>query len=151
MVATSERTLIRLAWWAWAASLALLATGVGMLIVVRYRYPGAPAYSYWRETTVVPAGYATLGLVIATRRPRHSVGWLLMGCGLTGSLQLVTGQYAVLAGPAGLPGRLHAMWTASQFQITWVGLVLLLLLLFPTGRLPSPRWRPSAASRTIET
>jgi hypothetical protein len=140
-MAMSERTLIRLAWWAWAASLALLATGVGMLLVVRYRYPGAPAYGYWRESTIIPAVYATLGLVIATRRPRHPVGWLLMGCGLTGSLQLVTGQYAVLAGPAGLPGRLQAMWTASQFQITWVGLVLLLLLLFPTGRLPSPRWR----------
>jgi hypothetical protein len=146
VMAMSERTLIRLGWWAWAASLALLATGVGMLLVVRYRYPGAPAYGYWRESTIIPAVYATLGLVIATQRPRHPVGWLLMGCGLTGSLQLVTGQYAVLAGPAGLPGRLHAMWTASQFQITWVGLVLLLLLLFPTGRLPSPRWRPVAWS-----
>jgi hypothetical protein len=146
VMAMSERARIRLAWWAWAASLALLASGLGMLVVVRYRYPGALAYDYWRETTVVPAVYATLGLVIATRRPRHPVGWLLMGCGLTGSLQLVTGQYAVLAGPAGLPGRLHAMWAASQFQITWVGLVLLLLLLFPTGRLPSPRWRPVAWS-----
>jgi hypothetical protein len=145
-MAMRERTLIRLAWWAWAASLALLATGVGMLLVVRYRYPGAPAYGYWRESSIIPAVYATLGLVIATRRARHPVGWLLMGCGLTGSLQLLTGQYAVLAGPAGLPGRLHAMWTASQFQITWVGLVVLLLLLFPTGRLPSPRWRPVAWS-----
>jgi hypothetical protein len=144
-MALSERTLIRLARCAWAASLALLATGMGMLLVVRYRYPGTPAYGYWRESTIT-AVYATLGLVIATRRPRHPVGWLLMGCGLTGSLQLVTGQYAVLAGPAGLPGRLPAMWAASQFQITWVGLVLLLLLLFPTGRLPSPRWRPVAWS-----
>jgi hypothetical protein len=142
----SERTLIRLAWCAWAASLALLATGIGMLLVVRYRYPDAPAYDYWREGTISPAVYAAVGLVITTRRPRHPVGWLLMGCGLVGSLQLVTGQYAVLVGPAGLPGRLHAMWTASQFQITWVGLVLLLLLLFPTGRLPSPRWRPVAWS-----
>jgi hypothetical protein len=138
-MARSEQALIRLAWWIWAASLALLGTGVAMLLVARYRYPGAPAYDYWRESTIIPVVYATLGLVIATRRPRHPVGWLLMGCGLTGSLQLVTGQYAVLAGPAGLPGRLQAMWAASQFQITWVGLVLLLLLLFPTGRLPSPR------------
>ena len=92
VMAMSERTLIRLAWCIWAASLALLGTGVGMLLVVRYRYPGAPAYNYWRESTVVPAVYATLSLIIATRRPRHPVGWLLMGCGLTGSLQLVTGQ-----------------------------------------------------------
>jgi hypothetical protein len=145
-MARSERTLIRLAWCAWAVSLALLATGAGMLVVVRYRYPGALAYDYWREGIISPAVYGTLGLVIATRRPRHPVGWLLMSCGLAGSLQLVTGQYAVLAGSAGLPGRLQAMWAASQFQITWVGLVLLLLLLFPTGRLPSPRWRPVARS-----
>jgi hypothetical protein len=140
-MARSERTLIRLAWSTWAASLALLATGVGMLLVVRYRYPGVPAYGYWRESTIIPGVYGTLGLVIATRRPQHPVGWLLIGLGLAGSLQLVAGQYAILAGPAGLPGRLHAMWTANQFQITWVGLVLLLLLLFPTGRLPSPHWR----------
>jgi len=145
-MARSQQTLIRLAWSTWAASLALLATGVGMLLVVRYRYPGVPAYEYWRESTIIPAGYATLGLVIATRRPRHPVGWLLVGLGLAGSLQLVAGQYAALAGPAGLPGRLQAMWTASLFQVTWVGLVLLLLLLFPTGRLPSPRWRPVAWS-----
>jgi hypothetical protein len=145
-MARSEQTLIRLAWSTWAASLALLATGIGMLLVLRYRYPGVPAYGYWRETTIIPGVYGTLGLVIATRRPRHPVGWLLIGLGLAGSLQLVAGQAAVLAGPAGLPGRLHAMWTANQFQITWVGLVLLLLLLFPTGRLPSPRWRPVAWS-----
>jgi hypothetical protein len=145
-MARSERTLIRLAWCVWATLLALLAIGIGMLLVVRYRYPDAPVYGYWRESTIIPGVYATLGLVIATRRPRHPVGWLLMGCGLSGSLQLVTGQYAVLAGPAGLPGRLQAMLVASQFQITWVGLVLLLLLLFPTGRLPWPRWRPVAWS-----
>jgi hypothetical protein len=41
-MAMSERTLIRLAWCVWAASFALLAVGVGMLVIVRYRYPGAP-------------------------------------------------------------------------------------------------------------
>jgi hypothetical protein len=145
-VAVSERTLVRLAWSTWAASIALVATGVGMLLAVHYGFPGVPAYDYWRETTILPAVYATLGLIIATRRPRHPIGWLLIGCGLTGSMQLVTGQYAALAGAADLPSRLPALWASSQVQSAWVGLVLLLLLLFPTGRLPSPRWRPVAWS-----
>jgi hypothetical protein len=143
-MAVSERTLVRLAWNTWAASIALLATGIAMLLTVRYGFPGSSAYDYWREATIVPAVYATLGLVVATRRPRHPVGWLLIGIGLTGSIQLVAGQYGAWAGAADLPGRLHAMWTAGQLQIIWIGLVLLLLLLFPTGRLPSPRWRPVA-------
>jgi two-component system, NarL family, sensor kinase len=143
-MAVSERTLVRLAWSTWAASIALLATGIAMLLTVRYGFPGSSAYDYWREATIVPAVYATLGLVVATRRPRHPVGWLLIGIGLTGSIQLVAGQYGAWAGAADLPGRLHAMWTAGQLQIIWIGLVLLLLLLFPTGRLPSPRWRPVA-------
>jgi hypothetical protein len=146
MTSVSERTLVRLAWSTWATAIALLAIGVGMLLTVHYGFSGAPAYDYWRETTIVPAVYATLGLVIATRRPRHPVGWLLIGCGLNGSVQLVAGQYAALASPADLPGRLHALWASSQLQITWIGLVMLLLLLFPTGRLPSSRWRPVAWS-----
>jgi hypothetical protein len=145
-MAVSERNLIRLAWTTWAASIGLVASGVGMLLVLHYGFPGARSYDYWRETTIIPAVYATLGLVIATRRPRHPIGWLLIGCGVTGSMQLVTGQYAALADAADLPGRLPALWASTQGQLTWVGLVLLLLLLFPTGRLPSPRWRPVALS-----
>jgi hypothetical protein len=87
-MAMSERTLVRLAWSTWAASIALLATGVGMLLAVRYPFPTAPVYGYWRETTILPPVYATLGLVVATRRLRHPVGWLLIGVGLTGSMQL---------------------------------------------------------------
>jgi hypothetical protein len=113
-MAVSERTLVRLAWSTWAASIALLATGIAMLLTVRYGFPGSSAYDYWREATIVPAVYATLGLVVATRRPRHPVGWLLIGIGLTGSIQLVAGQYGAWAGAADLPGRLHAMWTAAS-------------------------------------
>jgi hypothetical protein len=151
VMAMSERALIRLAWCTWATVMALLATGVGMLLTVHYRFPGAPAYDYWRETTIIPAVYATLGLIIATRRPRHLVGWLLMGFGVVSSIQLVAGQYGALAGAADLPGRPHALWASSQAQGAVVGLLMLLLLLFPTGRPPSPRWRPVAWSLVAGT
>jgi hypothetical protein len=148
-MAASEQTLMRLAWTAWAASIALLATGVGLLLAVHYGFPGAPAYDYWRESTILPPVYATLGLVVVTRRPRHPVGWVLIGFGLTGSMQLVAGQYAALARADDLPGRLSALWASSQVQTVSVALLILLLLLFPTGRLPSPRWRPVAWSLVL--
>jgi hypothetical protein len=151
MTSVSERTLVRLAWSTWATAVALLATGVGMLLAMYYGFPGAPAYDYWRETTILPAVYATLGLIIATRRPRHPVGWLLIGFGVMGSMQLVAGQYGALAGAADLPGRPHALWASSLAQGTVVGLLMMLLLLFPTGRPPSPRWRPVAWSLVAGT
>jgi hypothetical protein len=85
MMSVSERTLVRLAWATWALAIALVATGVGMLLAVHYRFPGVPAYGYWRESSLQPTTYAVLGLVIATRRPRHPIGWLLMGLGVNGS------------------------------------------------------------------
>jgi hypothetical protein len=146
MTTVSERTLVRLAWATWGLAIALVATGVGMLLAVHYRFPGVPAYGYWRESSLEPTAYAVLGLVIATRRPRHPIGWLLMGLGVSGSMQLVAGQYAALADAAALPGRLYGVWASSLAQKSWVGLIMLLLLLFPTGRVPSPRWRPVAWS-----
>jgi len=96
--------------------------------------------------TIFAPVYATLGLVIAIRRPRHPVGWLLLGFGLAVSLQVAVGQYAALAAAADLPGRLYALWASTQVQGLGVGLLVLLVLLFPTGRLPSLRWRPVAWS-----
>jgi hypothetical protein len=106
VLSVSERTLVRLAWCAWAAAIALVAAEVGMLLAVNYGFSGARTYDYGVVTIFAPV-YATLGLVVATRRPRHPIGWLLMGCGLTIAMQAVAGQYAALAGAAALPGRLH--------------------------------------------
>ena len=145
-MAMSERTLVRLAWITWATSIALVAAGVGMLLTMRYGFPSLPSGSYSGETTIIPSVYATLGLVVATRRPRHPVGWLLMGCGLAASIQGTVDQYASLAEAADLPGRVHGLWAFSLAQRAWFGLMVLLFLLFPTGRLPSPRWRPVAWS-----
>jgi hypothetical protein len=142
----SERTLVRLAWTTWATSIALVAAGVGMRLTMRYGFPDLPLGSYSGETTIIPSVYATLGLVVATRRPRHPVGWLLMGCGLAASIQGTVTQYASLAAAADLPGRVHGLWAFSLAQRAWFGLMVLLFLLFPTGRLPSPRWRPVAWS-----
>jgi hypothetical protein len=87
---------------------------------------------------------ATVGAVLASRRPRHPVGWLLLALGLSvvtaGVAQGYAG-YGLVARPGSLPG---APWVALYGDapgIVWPALVGLILLLTPTGSLPSPRWR----------
>jgi hypothetical protein len=94
--------------------------------------------------TVATVSAATVGAVLAGRRPRHPVGWLLLACGLSLSAAGVAGGYA----PYGLqvrPGALPAAaWVAMYYPATaLVALALLglVLLLTPTGSPPSPGWR----------
>jgi hypothetical protein len=87
---------------------------------------------------------ATAGAVLASRRPRHPVGWLLLVLGLSAAWAGVPPAYAaygLLARPGALPAA-HAV--ARYWPITIVTTqtaASFALLLTPTGRLPSPRWR----------
>jgi hypothetical protein len=87
---------------------------------------------------------STVGAVLASRRPRHPVGWLLLGVALSLSATAATAQYFVyglLVRPGALPGAgLAALY---QPATAFIGLALVgyVLLFTPTGALPSPRWR----------
>jgi hypothetical protein len=86
----------------------------------------------------------TVGAVLASRRPRHPVGWLLLAFALSLTASGVTAAYAaygLLARPGALPSAHGVARYYPTTAPTALALLSLVLLLTPTGSLPSPRWR----------
>jgi signal transduction histidine kinase len=98
------------------------------------------------------ASYALAGALIVSRRPRHGVGWVLVAVGVLVALAGLADAYSAYALGSGTRGAVAARWVQSllwdpAFAVLLVGLPLL----FPTGRLPSRRWRPVATLGAVAT
>jgi hypothetical protein len=125
----------RLPWAIW-----VLIVAIGVAVAPSAMKDGAvPFVSY----TVFVLAFATVGALVASRRPRNPIGWLL----LTGGLSYVIGGVTVGAAEHGHAGfwNTAAAWLGAWIWMAGVGPVATFgLLLFPTGHLPSRRWRPVA-------
>src|SRR5262245_20908801 len=84
--------------------------------------------------------FPIVGFLLASRRPDNALGWLMLVIGIFG-FEPISG-YGEYALATGRPGGALAVAIASWTWIPCVGLAgTFLLLLFPDGHLPSPRWR----------
>jgi hypothetical protein len=91
--------------------------------------------------------YGVLGHLVAGRHAGHPIARLLQLAGLLGVTVVLAGGHAnaALFGPLPGSGAAVTLWISRWLWIpTTAAASLGLLLLFPDGRLPSPRWRPAA-------
>ena len=100
---------------------------------------------------VAVAAYGTLGTLIV-RRAGNAVGWLMLAAGAAQAFLAIASVYAVL-GLRTFPGSLPApkqVGTLAECSFPAVVFTVgFMFLLFPTGTLPSRRWRPVAAAGLV--
>jgi hypothetical protein len=140
----TDRWAPGLAWLLWTLTLSGLAAALWLDNLLRRA--GRP------ELTIRPhellylaavVGMATVGAVLAGRRPRHPVGWLMLALGLSVTVDGVTDSYArygLLASPGAVPAVGPVRVLGDTFAL-WPACIGFILLLTPTGSLPSARWR----------
>jgi len=90
--------------------------------------------------------FAVIGALVVSRVPGNSVGWIFCLIGFLVGMGSFTYEYAdraLYGAPGSLPGAEAAAWLQNLGLPPAFGLLALVLLLFPDGRLPSRRWLPA--------
>jgi signal transduction histidine kinase len=146
----NERVRLAPRLFAWGFALSAVAVSVGGLlldhIAAAKHVSGSGTvwlYPFLFGAVSVPA---VVGALIATRRPRNPIGWILVLGALSLAPVLAASPYAwvaLRANPGSLPGGSWAALLSSLWP-AFFAWPLAVAFVFPDGRLPSPRWRPYA-------
>jgi hypothetical protein len=136
-----------IAWSVWGATMLLLLALVPLSTVDPSAFSGPGSVAVGLAVLLFILVFATVGLVVALRRPRNAIGWTLGFGGIVYAVASASNAYAnwaFLVRHGDLPGAATAAWLTEWVWNLAIGpAVILPLLLFPDGALPSRRWRPA--------
>jgi signal transduction histidine kinase len=142
------RTASRLAWCVGIVSIVLLIGAIVLMFVDRHAAIPDGSSGEWTFSNVlnqlVNIAVPAIGIVLASRRPENPIGWLFLVAGLTLGLEAFGtsyGLHALIVNPGSFPGGSALAWAAGWVGVIPVMALAFLFLLFPTGHLPSRRWR----------
>jgi hypothetical protein len=155
-------TAVSRAWWAGPPALVLLAVSLGMVAFAFASLilpggdalPDRPSLVLFLIVASVMLTYPFVGTLLAVRRPRNPLGWLLLLLGLGFTLSFFSTEYLGRAAISGwpLPGAVWVAWLSTWTFVLNVSIAFgWIPLLFPTGRVLSPRWVPVAWAIGIVT
>ncbi len=97
------------------------------------------------EPIFIVASFTFLGVLLTNRRPDHRIGWLFLLVGLLRQIAFVDDIALILLAQGAEP----SFWLLLGVNLSnWVAgltytLLALIIVIFPTGHLPSPRWKPA--------
>jgi hypothetical protein len=130
------RTASRVAWIICALCLALATIDL-VLVALNSAHPDMRIPEPWIGHTVSAVAFSTVGAGVGSRRPENPIGWLFCAIGVCAAIVLLSSEYAayaLLAQPDSLPGGLAMVWIRAWVWVPYVGLFVLLFLVFPEGR-----------------
>ncbi len=144
-------TARRVAWFVGVLSIALLLAALILYLMDRSQIALPESVGLWGVFTgidiAVNIPVPLLGILIASRRPRNPIGWVYLGASFALGVVIFGQLYAIhvlVVEPGALPGGHVMAWISVLFLPVAICLLPFLFLLFPTGHLPSRRWRPVA-------
>jgi signal transduction histidine kinase len=133
--------------WILASTIAVLLGAALVFLVLAFDTPMPEETFAFRGWGVILAmAFGAAGLLIASRVPTNPIGWILLLAGTGTALQELATQYSLYGlydTPGAVPRPDIAAWIVEWIWIPYIYTVAFVIpFVFPTGRLPSPRWRP---------
>jgi hypothetical protein len=123
----------------------LLSVGAFILLALA-ETGGIEENLFHSQDAAVGLVFPVLGWLVLRRLGSHPIGWILIAAGLSGAVGAFAEEYVTVGFdlyPDALPAVEIIGWIGSLTWAFFFALLPLFLLLFPDGKLPSPRWRPS--------